>query len=1056
MDILVENSTYNGTYQYGSTNYAYVFDPGGNENFYGITTTPPYRYWKTQWHEINRSYYNPRVQYRPWPGKNDASTTNPLRDPVISTGTFNLNDTYNSSYGVIIKNAHYYIRDDNGNIYLVNFNSGLRQYYLFTDSDGDDMIDLGEFTSLGTKPDSLAGIIPDTDSEDLQNFANWFSYYRRREQAAKNAVSRAIRGLDGVRVGYQYISQYASTGLSVTPKFVQVNVDGVLQDETDVLLDALYAIDSQSPVGTTLRGGLKRAGEYLKSGAPYYPADNGGECQQSFAIVVTDGYWNDYDSSFISSTDYDGDGHSKTLADVAYYYYDIDLISTLADLVPTNSNDSNNRQHMVTYGLAFGVKGTLNQDTIPSSWPVIEPDEPTTIDDLWHATINGKGEFLNASSPDELTVALQLLIQNIENRLGSGASVSINGEKIFDASKIYQSSYSSDGWTGDVRAYSIDSEGNVNKGSDVYIWSARGKLESKDWDTGRRIATFNGSTGIAFRYTSLSDVQKAQLPEDKVNYIRGDDSNEQNSGGIFRDRSYKLGDIVHSIPVFYEDYLYVGANDGMLHALDAFDGEEIFAYVPNLVFSNLGELTDPSYTHKYYVDNSPFVRSIGSTTLLVSGLGRGGKGYFCLDVTNTETNTEDNADSWVKWEYPDLSTPDEEKNDLGYSFSRATIVNSNAGWVVIFGNGYVSPNGNAVLFVLDAATGTKLAQIDTGVGECNGLSTPAVVDVDNDYIVDYVYAGDLKGNLWKFDLTGSTAASWEVAYKDGTTPKPLFQAKNAAGIPQPITAKPDVMRYCDPEKPGYLVFFGTGKHLANSDLTNTDTQTIYGIWDYGDDSDNAEYLGSFERPGLSNMPGVTLLAQTEVAAVINPNASNDFELRVLSDNRGVWLTEEDETPDEQPNPTVYAGWYFDLPDTYEKVIRDVIVRDLKLIAVSFIPIDSPCSAGGESHLHEMNACYGGRLDNAQFDISGDGYIDDNDLINITVEVPDPENPGQTIIETISVAPTAIKYPAMIYEPVIIAISGDREVKYSSDSTGGIRVLREKQEKRGVYNWREID
>ena len=1055
----MEDSDYNGCYKVGSsTYYAYVFDTYGNTIAGSITSSIPTRYWKTQWHEVNRSYYNPRVDYRPWPGKSNADTSTPLRDPVISTGTFNLGYQYTSDAGFSIKNAHYYVKGTDDHIYLVNFVSGARVYYEYTAGESDTYINSGDFSSsTTTMPTALAGIIPDTDAEDLQNFANWFSYFRRREQAAKNAVAEALMGLEGVRVGFQYISEFnSSSAISYGLKKVNVNESGLTVDETDDLLTELYDIDSNSSVGTTLRGGLRHAGEYLKSGAPYYSAGDGGECQQAFAIVVTDGYWNSQDSTYLSSTDWDGDGYSKTLADVAEYYYITDLSTTLDNLVPTSAADTNPKQHMVTYGLAFGVTGTLDQSTEPDTWPAIQSDHPTTIDDLWHATINGKGRFLSAASAEELTAALQLLMQNIEGRMGSGASVSVNGEKIFSESRVFQSTYSADTWTGDIKAWDLDLQGNIENEGDAsgYAWSARGKLENRNWDTGRKIATFNGTSGVAFRWASLSTSQQALLTANQVNYLRGDDTNEADNGGSFRNRAYVLGDIVHSIPVLHEGYIYAGSNDGMLHAFDAEDGEEVFAYVPNLVFSNLGGLTDPAYTHTYYVDNSPYAKNIdATTTLLVNGLGRGGKGYFCLDVSTPAANTEDNAGTWVKWEYPASGTTDA---DLGYGFSRAFIVETNAGWGVIFGNGYCSPNENAVLYILDASDGSVLKKIDTEVGGCNGLSTPAIIDVDNDYIADYVYAGDLKGNMWKFDITGSTVDDWEVAYKDGSTPKPLFQAKNDAGTVQPITAQPDVMKFCDPVKPGYMVFFGTGKNLGFSDLTNADTQSIYGIWDFGDDTDDDEYLGERSTGGtVTNISGVTLLQQTVVWSGPNPNDVNDYPLRVFSDTQPDWTIEEDTDPleggeegeEENDNPADGAnvGWYFDLPETYEKVISGLTVRDGVLIAVSYIPNDSSCSTGGDSWLLEMNACTGGRLDDAQFDIDGDGDIDDDDLINIGTE-GDPE----------WVAPTGIKYPTMIHEPIIVKLDEDRDVKYSSDATGGIQVTKEKGERIGIYNWRERD
>ena len=489
--------------------------------------------------------------------------------------------------------------------------------------------------------------------------------------------------------------------------------------------------------------------------------------------------------------------------------------------------------------------------------------------------------------------------------------------------------------------------------------------------------------------------------------------------------------------------------------LDAADGRELFAYVPGLVFPNLTDLASPVYAHRFYVDLSPYVANTGSGTLLVGGLGKGGKGYFCLDVTDAKTMTsESELAGNVKWEYPNASTPSAERADMGYSYSEAYIVKSNDTahpWVVVFGNGYASTNGHAVLFVLDAFTGVKIAQIDTGVGSCNGLSTPVPVDVDLDYKMDYVYAGDLKGNLWKFDMNGSSA-SWAAAFGS----EPLFQARDGSGAAQPITTKPDVMLHCVPELPGYVVVAATGKYLGNSDFADTQTQTIYGLWDYGDDADNTEYLGTFNRgapPQLSNQPDtVTLLQQVEV--YYGQPSNSNYTLRVLSDYVPEWLTMTDETAGQEVNPSDSvannAGWYFDLPISKERVIRNLMIRDGKVIFISSIPKSSPCAAGGDSILHEINACTGGRMGSAQFDINDDGRIDSGDMITITI--PDPNNPDTTI--DIQVPPSGIKYPEMIYPPKIMRLPDGTETKYFSTSSGSTQMLREEGETRGIFYWRE--
>lgn len=388
---------------------------------------------------------------------------------------------------------------------------------------------------------------------------------------------------------------------------------------------------------------------------------------------------------------------------------------------------------------------------------------------------------------------------------------------------------------------------------------------------------------------------------------------------MFRDRAHILGDVVHASPIGYRwdsgpGAVFVGANDGMLHTLDEATGEEIFAYVPNLVFANLKHLADEPYVHRFYVDNEPYITKLGSTgsTLLMGGLGRGGRGYYCLDISGMGTSgfdaqTESALSSIVKWEWPVNSDPENAAvdPDMGYSFGQGFIVDTNAGYVAIFPNGYDSANGKAVLFAWQLGSdGTPLTiepmRINTGVGSndsgpdgipfssddaCNGLSTPALVDDNLDGLIDTAYAGDLLGNLWKFDLSSSTISDWDVAYEDTDgTKMPLFQARNLSGFRQPITTAPDVMSHCDFNRRGNIVVFGTGRYIGMDDyLTYASVETLYGVWDWADewegldssvysvDALNAEnkYMGYFSQTRqLSNlvtnpaMPGTDQIVYT--------------------------------------------------------------------------------------------------------------------------------------------------------------------------------------------------
>jgi type IV pilus assembly protein PilY1 len=1107
--------------------FSYVFDNMGD----GYNLSGSWRqmdeetrkYWRSQWHETNVVYYNPDVVYEPWPSYDGqtflpADKDEPLIRPLLPLQKKNKLDLDEKSFtvdGVTVPWAHYFVSDTNGTPYLVILKGEVNDYYTFTTDGGTVPNDKITALMLVNPPDD----IKKNGSDDRQNFANWFTYHRRREFVAKAAIARVIKELDSVRVGIMGINHTIIAPLEP----VEAVIDGQFKDETDTLIATLYKY--QSGGGTPLKEGLQDVGEYLKKndgtllgkkGDVPYPAD-GGACQQSFTIVVTDGYYSDTSYRSVGNADGDRDneawgGHkqpymddfSDTLADIAMYYYATDLSRTLDNQLPANKWDGAPHQHMVTFAVAFGVSGTLNPDdyeddrTNPNYmkyiskkdepreygdyvvWPNVSGDRrPESIDDLWHATVNGRGVFVNAGEPQKLVEGLLHIIEDIKERQPtSGASVTINGDWLFSKigpdMLIFQGSYSylDNQWSGDVNAYSLDEDtGEVN--FQPVVWSAAQKLQSIDWND-RKILTFDGDgSGQLFIDSDLTHDQKQKLGADAkkiVEFIRGKDPGSKDN------RSNMLGDIVHSSPVFNDDVVYVGANDGMLHAFKASDGIEIFAYVPYLVFDHLGELADPGYEHRFYVDLTPTVQKGEKLldnkeiqTILVGGLGKGGMGYFALDITDPQHMTQNQ----VLWEFPNANTSAADVADMGYSYSKPVVVRSykqtgdgDNTWIVIFGNGYNSEKGNSVLFILDAKTGGLIRKIQAGIGpepdNNNGLSSPIAIDVDFDDIVDFVYAGDLLGNLWKFDLTSDKATEWEVAYNNGADGVPLFSAADPNGNPQPITGKPDVMLH--PEQHGLIVCFGTGKFLGEDDFSTIQIQTIYGIWDYGDRAfqpgfgwstdDPKEYLGAFREPNkaaqLSNQPQNVKLLQQEASDVIVGSGEDQIIVRLLTNEKPMWRTTADPDGDKQlPNLSGAvvndAGWYLDL-DVYagERVISDVLLRDGILIVIGFIPEQSFCGAGGESVFMELNAFTGGQLAGVQFDINDDGTIDEKDLVEIEVD-------GKKIW----VPPSGLKLAGIIQPPAIIKLNEKTEKKYLSTSSGGIVEIIEKTAKTGIAYWMEI-
>ena len=270
------------------------------------------------------------------------------------------------------------------------------------------------------------------------------------------------------------------------------------------------------------------------------------------------------------------------------------------------------------------------------------------------------------------------------------------------------------------------------------------------------------------------------------------------------------------------------------------------AYAPNAVFPHLIDLTRPTYAHRYYVDGSPTAADVltagGWRTWVVGGLGAGGRGVYALDVTDparlANAAASGNPARIVQWEFTAADDP-----DLGFTFSQPSVVRmQNGRWAALFGNGYNSPNDRAVLYVvfLDGGQdGTWTPGVDyvripaTGGlpapgGAANGLSTPAAVDLDGDFFTDLIYAGDLQGNLWKFDVSSPFPGNWGSAYRNGLAPAPMFVCTDASGQRQAITTRPEVGPH---PLSGIMVYVGTGKNLEPGDRSSTATQTLYGLWD---------------------------------------------------------------------------------------------------------------------------------------------------------------------------------------------------------------------------------
>ncbi|HLI18252.1 MAG TPA: PilC/PilY family type IV pilus protein [Rhodanobacteraceae bacterium] len=491
-------------------------------------------------------------------------------------------------------------------------------------------------------------------------------------------------------------------------------------------------------------------------------------------------------------------------------------------------------------------------------------------------------------------------------------------------------------------------------------------------------------------------LSNAQL---RLNYLSGDTSHEQHNGGAFRNRTGILGDIVDSNPLYvnqplgpyldasYQAFeqtyaktprpavLYAGADDGMLHAFDPTTGNELFAFVPNAVFANLINLTSPFYNsnHQFFVDGAPHANDVlfGSDgkwhTELVGGENAGGNSIYALDITDpqnftsgTPSGNETALANAVLWEFTDAN--------MGLSYSAPIIARINAdpvtdaasgktaaGFAVMFGNGYNSASEMPYFYAVKPDTGAIIAKINLcnpkGLGvnpACNtslpnGLSSVVAANSSGvlGFPVDEVYAGDLQGNLWAIDVGDPNPSNWTVRL--------LFQARDGSGNPQPITTAPVVTLNPNyPAKLGLMVFFGTGQLLQNSDLTNTKTQSFYGVWDNG----------STTPATRANLQVQTLTA----GSIVNASGATQ-NIRTASSNSVNWSTQQ--------------GWYMDLPLSGERVISSAVIENGGVVFTTYTPqpgSGTTCTAGGVSWLMDLAYGNGGPFDKAELDVYGNGNL----------------------------------------------------------------------------------
>jgi type IV pilus assembly protein PilY1 len=782
-------------------------------------------------------------------------------------------------------------------------------------------------------------------------------------------------------------------------------------------------------------------------------------CQKNYGVVITDGLpstdatfpskgqdpadpsgllpnWDGNSTNDGPRTGSNADGDTLYLDDLAKFAYDIDMQTSTStpsvDLAGKSwDTPAFPKQNMSTYTVGYTVSNQM----------------------LIDAATYGHGAYYQANGSDALTAALNSAVSSINSTAGSGGAGSANGSTLQNGSRFYQTLYSPVDWHGTVQAYSVDSTTGVLSTSPIWTTDTTITNTSSPAPTYQSWSTASNGSVITLSYGNFSGPQQTALNASvpaTLTGISGADLIEWSKGvnktGL-RPRTLLLGDIVNStltaaLPTSqtasdlqgdntYTTFLSTKAskmnssllangNDGFVHVINASEGApanitpgaQVYAYMPSLVLPSIATLAATDYgssKHKFTVDGQIAVFDTqlvaGGTwqTIAVGGLGAGGKSFYALQLF------EGGGSNTVKalWEIraPDTADTNNPFNDLGYAYSKPEVARISGGaGIVVVGNGYGSFTGIAALYVLNAATGALIRKIPVPVaaGETdNGLSS-VKLRVNSQNIVQAAYAGDLKGHLWKFDLSGTDPATWTVAFGS----KPLFTTPR--GAQQPITVQPLLL---DHPVNGKLVYVGTGKFSEVADKTTTALQDFYAIWD------STTTTGGIAESDLQG--------QTVTGSVVS-GSSTYF---TTSSNVVDWNTKK--------------GWYLPLasasPFLGERIIYPAQTSRGRIIfTTAAVNSSDPCESTGTGRLFELDAATGIPLNYQVLDTNGDGKIDSSDT---------------------KVSALAIYTGIPNLAAIVSGTNGNNDNKYLLDSSGNSPIkLLEKGGSANVYQrimWRQI-
>jgi len=761
----------------------------------------------------------------------------------------------------------------------------------------------------------------------------------------------------------------------------------VTQAQADTNYNALISsINGLSAVANTpLAETYYEITRYMRGMAPYYNATPSTytspiqyRCQKNYGVVITDGLptfdrtfpTNDplggsrlpnWDGVNNDGNNLNGDNEGDTLYldDIAKFAFDIDMRSTGTDAAGKSWNSVDfPKQNMNTYTVGFTADNDMLSD----------------------AASYGQGRYYQATDSTGLNAALSSALSDITSKAGSGGAGVASSSTLTIGSSFYQTTYDPKDWRGTIRSFGFTATGTVNTSAvqwttDTTIVPSATAPTFQSWNTVSNVP-------IALAFGNFSLAQQTTLNQGLPTGINGNDLVEWSKGtnktGL-KVRGVLLGDIINSPLVLaspadksasdlsgdssYTNYLttkaanmnaslVVNANDGFVNVINSANGTRRYAYMPSSVLPSLRLIADTNYvngvSHKFLVDGQVgvFDAQAGTNwkTLAIGGTGAGGKTFYGLQLFDASAGNVIRA----LWEAsaPVTANTANAFNDLGYAYARPEVARlANGRWATFIANGYGSNSGVAALYVLDALDGSLIRKIVIDSTETsNGLSS-VKLKVNSSNVVQAAYGGDLKGRLWKFDLSATSSDSWGVAFSG----KPLFTT--AGGATQPITAQPLL---ADNALGGKQIFVGTGKFNETADKTNKDLQAFYSVWDADGGS------------------GQLTVSSLQPQAITGSFAGSSGQFLTTTQNDTTYPAEK--------------GWY--LPLVYnnvltgERVINQAsIVLGRIVFTTASVDTTDPCASFGTGKLIELDAFSGKMLNYAVIDTNTDRLVDSNDTIS---------------------------------------------------------------------------